>query len=476
VTNPTRRTVLVSLAALPLAPACTPAPDDDDSAFLGDDDDSALANDDDSAVGDDDDSAVGDDDDSTDPPADPYVVEGDLDATSFPSALQVTDAAPDSVLVGLRTIEPDLRLHLGRIEGQQVFDAWTSDVLAAPDGIFNAEITALLPDTGYQLYAVDPSGTRRSDIVIFRTALAAGTSRAMSIAVTSCLGRTGAPWNSLRQTASESPDVCLLLGDTVYADGATSLDEYRGFWDEALGTDGIYYMSLAASFVATWDDHEVDNNWSWDNEGDRVDEAIAAFRESFPQRSGPDPDRVYRTLPWGDAVELIVLDCRADRLNGDYISAEQMAWIKDTLSTSTARFKLILNSVPIIDFTDWIGGISADDRWQGNPTQREELLGYIEDEGIQGVLFLGGDMHFGSVCRVSRDGEVGDSLYEVMAGPGGSVVNPMTLIVPTWTDQFELVVSDLNTVLLNLDPATGEVGVTFIDDNGDVIDEKLLSL
>ncbi len=471
--TPTRRTVLVSLAALPIG--CAAPLDDDDSAFVGDDDDSALANDDDSALANDDDSA-GDDDDFTDPEPDPYVVAGDLDATSFPSAVQVTDAAPTSVLVALRTIEPDLRLHLGRIEGQQVFDAWTSDTLTAPDGIFTAEITALLPDTGYQLYAVDPSGVRRSDIVIFRTALAAGTSRSMRIAVTSCLGRAGAPWASLRQASYDDPDVCILLGDTVYADGATSLLEYRGFWDEALGTDGIYYMSLATSFVATWDDHEVDNNWSWNDQGDRVDEAIAAFREAFPQRTGPDADRVYRTLPWGDAVELIVLDCRADRLNGDYISAEQMAWVKDTLSTSTARFKLILNSVPIIDFTDWIGGISADDRWQGNPAQREELLGYIEDEGIPGVLFLGGDMHFGSVCRVSADGEVGASLYEVMAGPGGSIVNPMAYLPPTWTDQFEVVVDQLNTVLLDLDPATGDVGVTFLDDSGNVIEETVLSL
>ena len=473
---PTRRSVLVSLAALPLAPACSNhgVLDDDDSAAPGDDDDSAP-------VGDDDDSSAGgDDDDSTDPPPPPpesFELQGAVDGVSFPSGVQVTDAHPDSVLVALRTTEPDLVLRLGRVEpsGEAVF-VWESDVLEAPDGIFGAEVTALEPDTVYRLYAVDPLRERRTDVATFRTSLAPGASRTVRFAVNSCLGRAGAPWSSLRLAAEQELDACLLLGDTVYADGATTLEEYRGFWDEALATEGLYYMAQATSFVATWDDHEVDNNWSWSEHGDRVDEATAAFREALPQRVGPDADRVYRTLRWGDAVELIVLDCRADRENGNYISPEQMGWVKDLLSTSTARFKLILNSVPIIDFTDWIGGISADDRWQGYSSQREELLGYIEDEGITGVLFLGGDMHFGSVCRVSRDGEVGDGLWEVMAGPGGSTVNPMSWLPPSWTDQFDIVVAELNTVVLECDPATGEVTVTFVGDDGAVIADTVLSL
>ncbi|MCO4771625.1 MAG: alkaline phosphatase D family protein [Deltaproteobacteria bacterium] len=468
---PTRRSVLVSLAALPLAACTDPIGDDDDSALVGDDDDSAT--------GDDDDSATGDDDDATDPTPEPlpeWVVEGTLDTTSFPSAIQTSDAHPDSVLVALRTIEPDLRLRLGQEIGGVEHLVWESDVLAAPEGILTAEITALSSDTTYLLSRGVHRVERRSDVVQFRTALAAGASRSLRMAVTSCLGRAGAPWRSLQDVASEDLDACLLLGDTVYADGAQTLDEYRGFWDEALGSDGLYYMSLATSFVSTWDDHEVDNNWTWSEHGDRVDEALAAYRESFPQRPGPAADRVYRTLKWGDAAELIVLDCRADRGDGLYISADQMGWLKDTLTTSTSRFKIILNSVPIIDFSDWIGGISADDRWQGTPAQRTELLSFIEDENIEGVLFLSGDMHFGSVCSVSGSGDVGAGLWEVMAGPGGSTVNPMAFLPPSWTDQYDVVVAEWNTVLLDLDPSTGEAGVSFIGDNGSVIAEKLLTL
>ena len=469
----TRRSVLISLSALPFAPACAggtlppsgvlPADDDDDSAPIGDDDDSAVGDDDDSA-------------EPTPPPPDEFVVEGNLDLDSFPSGIQVTDALPDAVLVALRSIEPDLVLRLGRVDGDDVWLVLESDVLLVPDGILNLELTDLEPDTVYRLYAMTPTAPRRTEVMAFRTALAAGTRRTMTVAVTSCLGRSGAPWQSLRFAAEQAPDVCLLLGDTVYADGSSTLTDYRGFWDEALETVGLEAMSKATSFIATWDDHEVANNWSWDQHGDLVEPAMAAFREALPQRPGPDPDRVYRTLRWGDAVEFIALDCRADRGGGKYISDAQMGWLQDTLSTSTARFKVILNSVPIIDFTDWIGGISADDRWQGTPDQRSELLTWIENQGLTGVLFVSGDMHFGSVCRVSKDGDPGDDLWEVMAGPGGSVINPMALLPPSWTDQFDLVVAEWNTVLLSLDPDTGEAGVTFLDNAGDVIAERLLDL
>ncbi len=468
----TRRSVLISLAALPLAPACggTLPPEALVPGVPDDDDDSGVA--------DDDDSGVADDDDSSEPtPAPPplFELQGNVDYDSFPAGIQTADALPDAILVALRSPEPDIVLRLGRVEPTgEVLLAFESDVLLVPNGLLSLELTALEPDTRYQLYVMDPTGARRSELGRFRTALAPGDRRTMRIAVTSCLGRVGAPWQSMRLVGEQDPDLCLLLGDTVYADGASTLTDYRGFWDEALETVGLQSMSLATSFVATWDDHEVANNWSWDQHGDLVAPALAAFRESIPQRAGPDPDRVYRSLRWGDAVELIVLDCRADRADGLYISEAQMAWLQDTLSTSTARFKLILNSVPIIDFTLWIGGLGADDRWQGYPAQRTELLTFIENAGLTGVLFLGGDLHLGAVARVSITGQPGDDLWEVMAGPGGSTINPMVLVPPVLTDQFDLLIAEWNTVLLDLDPQTGQVAVTFVNDAGDVIGERLL--
>ena len=62
-----------------------------------------------------------------------------------------------------------------------------------------------------------------------------------------------------------------------------------------------------------------------------------------------------------------------------HISEEQMAWLKEGLSQSTARFKIIPNSVAIVDFEPLLGSAGKSDRWQGYSEQREEILGHIED-------------------------------------------------------------------------------------------------
>ena len=48
--------------------------------------------------------------------------------------------------------------------------------------------------------------------------------------------------------------------------------------------------------------------------------------------------------------------------------------------------KLIPNSVPITDETAFVGEAAADDRWQGYPAQREELLAHITDNAIEGIV------------------------------------------------------------------------------------------
>jgi hypothetical protein len=446
----TRRTVLLSLAGLPLAPACVAPP--------GDDDDSAAP-----------------EPTPEEPVEVPFEPGGEVDWILFPSGIQVSDVAPDSALIALIADEPEVVLHVGEHRGGEAWQRFTSDPLPVVEGRVSAELTDLQPDAEYEVYASTPDGTLRCASARFRAALAPEDSRPLLLAATSCLGGSGAPWESMTHAADRAPDACLLLGDTVYADGAESIEEYRAFWEEALATAGLLAMSQVTSFVATWDDHEVDNNWSWDEHGALVPAALQAFREALPQRPGPQADRVYRSLRWGTAVELFALDCRADRIDGRYVGAQQMQWLKEGLQNSPARFKVLLNSVPIIDFSGWIGGISADDRWQGYPEDRTELLAFLDDEAIEGVLFVSGDMHFGSVCRVSPDGEPGSGHWEVMAGPGGSFINPMAYVPPN-TGQYDAVVAEWNTTLLAFDPDSGTVRVTFLDDAGGTIEERLLQL
>jgi alkaline phosphatase D len=151
-----------------------------------------------------------------------------------------------------------------------------------------------------------------------------------------------------------------------------------------------------------------------------------------------------------------------------------MDWLKDGLATSGARFKIIMNSVPIIDFASLLGGAEAGDRWEGYPEQREEILGHIDDSAIEGVLWVSGDFHFGAICKVGAAGDVGNSQYEVMVGPSGSFINPIGLFVET--EQYFMRIPEWNHTRFVCNPETGEIIVQFVGDPGDVIEELSLML
>ena len=65
--------------------------------------------------------------------------------------------------------------------------------------------------------------------------------------------------------------------------------------------------------------------------------------------------------------------------NGARVNQMPTTNIKVTgLQASTARFKIICNSVPICDMDDVYFGIAADDRWDGHQAQRSEIAHALE--------------------------------------------------------------------------------------------------
>ena len=136
------------------------------------------------------------------------------------------------------------------------------------------------------------------------------------------------------------------MGDTVYADNASTPDRYWDYWDFILKQKGVVDVCSSTSLVCTWDDHEVGNNWSFGQPGidAKVEMAFGAFSKAIPLRLGDYGYGIWRKLSWGKAVDVFVLDCRSERRDGNYVSAEQLDWLKNGLVESSARFKIVLNS------------------------------------------------------------------------------------------------------------------------------------
>jgi alkaline phosphatase D len=407
------------------------------------------------------------------PPDEPELV---MEAFNFPLGIASGDVTATRAMLWTRHDgTAPLRLRVWKMAGE-VYAERVADVAVTPadGGFLHLDLDGLVAGERYRyaFFEVDAAGAllARSAIGRFRAALAPGVKTPLVVGACSCTkqGRTPAPL--LHAGQREDLDLFLLLGDTSYNDGCVTRAEYRTQWAANLGSPEYRALRSGTSVLATWDDHEVTNDFNPETiDPAQLVTARDAYFETLPLRRDPvNPERLWKSVRWGDTAEFFVLDSRSERkpstrFNGQphqYLSPAQMSWLKAGLKASTATFKVILNSVPITNF-----GFSTfnPDGWLFYLQQRTEVLGWIEDEAITGVLWVAGDHHFASVGTVSALGR-GTQALEVLAGPGAQAANTLYALLrpPRWP----FATGDYNYVALHLDPGTGKVRVVFHGSDG----------
>jgi len=172
--------------------------------------------------------------------------------------------------------------------------------------------------------------------------------------------------------------------------------------------------------VATWDDHEVQNNYAG-SEPDggleaslrysqrRRHAAYRAFFEHMPFVPGAG-NRIYRRLRFGRTVDLLMMDQRQYRDDQpcgdavvpacaeylaprDFLGRRQMEWVKRRIAASPAAWKVMGNELTMMP-TKVLGDAYFEfDSWQGYPGEREELLDFLRARAIKDVVFVTGDIH-----------------------------------------------------------------------------------
>lgn len=394
----------------------------------------------------------------------------------FPFGVQAGDASTTSAILQVHYLGAGpLRVSIRRLD-EPDFDRVA---VATPNDVGAVRIHGinLMPGARYTFVFWAPEG--RSNIGFFRTALAPGQRRTIRFAGSACTNIGVYPFTPLARAADLGLDFYLLAGDTTYCDGARSLTDYRGKWRQTRATPEYQALFASCGVYATWDDHEVDNDWNPETTPlQQVDDAVTAWEENMPLRAR-EPDgthRIYRSQRWGDVLELFVLDCRGERKpstqhtpQAQYISRAQMDWLKAGLSASTARWKIILNSVPITHMPDYFQQVR--DRWDKYPVQRSELLEHIASLGPDArVLFVAGDYHFGTVTHVDRAGGPHIARREVLMGPAGN--NPNSQWQRAATEDaamFEWATGTKNTAVFTLDPDSDAIHVQWVDGDGNVL-------
>ncbi len=339
---------------------------------------------------------------------------------------------------------------------------WPVEV--TPAGYAKYRAIGLEPDTEYA-YAFFAGDLCVSPCGRVRTAFAPDSApQTFNVVAAVCSDLTYIPFEALMrsaahiasQQAGDAPGVThalLHLGDFSYNDHALSLDDYRAVWKRTLDDPGVAALLPRLGLYWTRDDHEFADNQDTETDGhdryfgtQRWLAATRAYFEALPIEGAPGDVRLAegadddtlavdaieapslwgRSFVWGRSVEIFRLDCRSERrpstrdgAGATYISDEQLRWLLHGLESSSAVFKIVMNSVPITLLTS--GPLSFDlvasDRWQGYPAQRTALLDGIEAAGVRNVYFLSGDVHYAFIARTQS---TNSGPWEIAIGPTDS--------------------------------------------------------
>ena len=199
----------------------------------------------------------------------------------------------------------------------------------------------------------------------------------------------------------------------VYADQprnqfAPSVAHYRRKHATIRKDDPLQRFLARHVTYAIWDDHEIEDGAN--GEHPRIADALQVYKEYWPCEPAA-ADGLYRRFAWAGA-DFFMLDTRrfrspqtmTDGAGKTMLGAAQKQWFFETLQASTAPFKFIITSVPF-------HGASSD-AWGTYRTERDEIVRFIRENKVRGIVFLTGDYH------LARDWtNAGTRLREYMAGP-----------------------------------------------------------
>jgi len=329
-------------------------------------------------------------------------------------------------------------------EGEPERKGWSNTVNTQQESAFTAHLVAqgLEPGTTYQYRihldgqeAVRPYPTRFQTQTLweYRTEPPAFTLLTGSCAYVNeaAYDRPGIPYGGdyeiFKAAAKAAPDLVLWLGDNVYFREAD--------WDSRSGilarythdraTDELQPLLGACHHYAIWDDHDYGPNDS-DRTYTFKRETLEAFQLFWanPTYGLGDGQGVSSYFQWQD-IDFFLLDNRWFRDPNDLpgqgktlLGREQLDWLKGALVSSRAPFKIVA-----------IGGQVLNDSGQfetyannGFGQERQELLDFIRDNRVAGVVFLTGDRHHTELSKLEGEGQA-PAIYDLTVSPFTSGVS-----------------------------------------------------
>lgn len=250
-------------------------------------------------------------------------------------------------------------------------------------------------------------------------------------------------FTAYRHMAEEAFDFIYHCGDYIYEAGLGgrkqdgfvrrhqggepyTLVDYRNRYALYKSDPDLMAVHASAPFIVSWDDHEIDNDWAADFDQDgtppelfllRRAAAYQAYYEHMPlrRRSLPTPVhlQLYRQIPFGQLLNLTVLDTRQYRSNqvchGGYLDIcpdrfdphrsmlgiQQEAWLYDHLAATNNTWNVLAQQVPMFSLDQAAAGMGHYhmDKWDGYDATRTRLFRALEEQNTSNPVILSGDVH-----------------------------------------------------------------------------------
>jgi alkaline phosphatase D len=284
----------------------------------------------------------------------------------------------------------------------------------------------------------------------------------MRVITASCQNYEHGHYAALRHLAADTPDLVIFLGDYIYEGAPTAnrvrrhtgvrcvtLDNYRQRYALYQSDPALQAAHAAAPWFATWDDHEVANDYAGTTPG-RVEDPAAflarraaayqAWYEHLPVPPAMAPRdgsaRIYWRARLGRLATLHMLDQRQYRspeacpkppqLGGLRVGADcadlldpartmlgaaQEQWLADGLQQQPGAWTLLAQGTPFAHVDEAMAGQPEywTDSWTGYPAARQRLLDSVQRARAANPVVLSGDFHCFMVSSINAVPERLDS-------------------------------------------------------------------
>lgn len=226
----------------------------------------------------------------------------------------------------------------------------------------------------------------------------------------------GGDYHILESIRSKRPDFMIWLGDNTYLREPDWMTRsgYLHRYTHTRKTTELQKLLGSVHHYAIWDDHDYGPNDS-DRTWKLKNTAVEAFNLFWanPPFDALNNGGITNFFQWADC-DFYLLDDRYHKspnsMPGTILGNEQLDWLKASLLESQATFKFICVGVMFLS-----SAANKENFIKAAPEERESLIRFIQDNQIEGVVFLTGDRHFSELSSLKEPGKV--AIYDLTCSP-----------------------------------------------------------